>query len=340
MKVSHPKPQSSVKWIMYTAVLFTGLVLPLYVTTNSTSMANIYSVKSKTSFADHQLIDGWKPIYVYYGKQEEGLKLSKPPMLQQQNTKEGSQVGQDVIIDGLMTEYQQKRASSTTGERPSFYFLDLASNDAAALSNTFYLEKKGWKGLCVEPNPTYWFRLAHRKCMVAGTFVGGTDLEVVEVSLNTNEFGGIVGDNFDNNEEQLAQWDASLTEKENRYTISISTMLQQFDVPHTIDYLSLDVEGAEELIMNEFPFETYTIRFLTIERPKVGLTALLEANNYHFVDLLVHWGETLWVHESVLETMDMNEIKAIVTKNEDPGRKITKGQKYFDVKTGTFVTMP
>ena len=293
---------------------------------------------STATFADHKDIDGWKAVYVYYGK-EEGLHSSKPPMLnKEQNSAEGSQVKQDEIINALMTAYQMKEKNDVEKD---FYFIDLAANDATALSNTYKLEMKGWTGLCIEPNPIYWFRLAHRKCMVAGTFVGGVDLKEVEVALKTNEFGGIVGDNFDNSEKSLKSFGSAsaLAEKEKRYTISILTMFQQFDVPKTIDYLSLDVEGAEELIMKEFPFDSYKIRFLTIERPKVGLTALLEKMNYHFVMMLVFWGETLWVHESVLGTMDMDEIKKIVTKNKVHARRISKGQSYWDIKKGDYVIM-
>lgn len=290
---------------------------------------------STVTFADHKQINGWKPVYVYYGK-EEGLHSSKPPMNAEQNSAAGSQVKQDEIINTLMTAYQNEKNDV---ER-DFYFIDLAANDATALSNTYKLEKKGWTGLCVEPNPVYWFRLSHRKCMVAGTFVGGTDLKEVEVALKSNEFGGIVGDNFDNSEKHLESFgsESPLAEKEKRYTISISTMFQQFDVPKTIDYLSLDVEGAEELIMKEFPFESYKIRFLTIERPKLGLTALLEKMNYHFVMMLVSWGETLWVHESVLDTMNMVEIKKMVTNNKVRERRISKGQRYWDIKKGDYVT--
>ena len=38
-----------------------------------------------------------------------------------------------------------------------------------------------------------------------------------------------------------------------RRTTTIANLLARFDVPSTIDYLSLDVEGAEEMIMQGAP---------------------------------------------------------------------------------------
>jgi len=282
--------------------------------------------------------EGWHSIFVYFGKSD-AIQASDAPLERKSNIMEGSQVKQDEMIAALVKTYREKRhaTKASTGKAlenheisRSPYFVDLAANDAISLSNTYKLEQLGFEGLCVEPNPVYWFRLAHRKCVVAGAFVGGDkDLQEVEVSLENKEHGGIVGKDFDNKRK---------SKKEKRFTVSIRTMFEQFDVPKRVDYLSLDVEGAEELIMKDFPFDTYTISFATIERPKLGLQALMEKNGYNFVMLLVNWGETIWVHNSVLELMSLEEIKGIVSKAKLRERPLQKGEKYFDIKTGQFKT--
>ncbi len=281
--------------------------------------------------------EGWHPIFVYYGKSD-AIKAKNAPLETKSNIMEGSQVKQDEMIATLVTTYRERVKTKTSSgnigndydsSRPP-YFVDLAANDAISLSNTYKLEKLGFEGLCVEPNPVYWFRLAHRKCLVAGAFVGGNkDLQEVEVSLENKEYGGIVGADFDN--KRIAQ-------KEKRFTVSIRTMFEQFDVPKRVDYLSLDVEGAEELIMKDFPFDMYTISFVTIERPNLGLQELMEQNGYLFVMLLVNWGETIWVHRSVLGLLTMEEIKDIVSKKKQRERRLTKGSRYFDVKKGELTT--
>jgi hypothetical protein len=72
----------------------------------------------------------------------------------------------------------------------------------------------------------------------------------------------------------------------------------------------LDVEGAEEFIMQSFPFDQYRFSVLTVERPSDTLKSLLEANRYVFLKLLKqNSGETIWAHESQLESLDMRALE-------------------------------
>merc|ERR1712157_636571 len=114
--------------------------------------------------------------------------------------------------------------------------------------------------------------LSHRKCTVAGSFVGGVvDAEEVNVTLATGSGGGIVGKDFDN---KMVKDKGKV---ETRRTVSINTTFREFNVPKVIDYLSLDVEGAEFLVMEHFPFETYVMWFMTVERPNKELHELFIA---------------------------------------------------------------
>ena len=285
--------------------------------------------------------DGWHDISVYFGDRDSIKEEAN------------SQLGQDDIISNLMSLYHRSRRSSskkhdtirktaTEAEAEAeatdqMYFVDLAANDAISLSNTFKLEQLGWDGLCIEPNPIYWYRLSHRKCAVAGAFVGGkTDMQQVDVSLSNNVLGGIIGDEFDNKEEEDKK-------KETRFTVSMKSLFQKFNVPRRIDYFSLDVEGAEELIMKGFPFDDYTVHFMTVERPKPELQKLLRDHDYHLALQIANWGETLWVHESILKDVSLKDVKknALETMGEDgdeewPPSKWKEGDYFFDIETGIF----
>ena len=66
-----------------------------------------------------------------------------------------AQLGQDLIVSYLLGCIQ------------GGYFVDLAANDAIVLSNTAGLEATfGWRGVCVEPNPTYWAGYGQRRCQL------------------------------------------------------------------------------------------------------------------------------------------------------------------------------
>ena len=278
--------------------------------------------------------DGFHPIYVYRGNSQAINSLDPPKgLFTRDDYSEGSQVDQDKIISALIQTFQNKYTPTSTIRTP--YFIDLAANDAIYLSNTLHLERnkeQSWDGLCIEPNGVYWYRLAHRKCTVVAAFMGGKqDMEEIHVRLGTGEYGGIVGRGYDNKRKKETD--------EKRYSVSISTVFDEFDVPDIIDYMSLDVEGAEELIMKDFPFSSYKCRFITVERPKPSLQQLLKDNGYQFVMLLVYWGESLWVHESVLQAgFQLEEIQTVAHANSKfTKRKPNIGSQIFNIETGDYV---
>lgn len=234
--------------------------------------------------------EGWNPIHVYFGKRDlitddiPSQWRLKGVEKNQDGDEWFGQHGQDVAVAKF---FNFKRNG---------FFVDLAANDAVWASNTFALESNyDWKGLCIEPNPYYWFRLSFRKCHAVGTFVGAKNLEEVNVKLGFSKaagpYSGIVGDGFDN---KVAKND----ESQRRYTASLKHIFEIFNVPKVIDYISLDVEGAEEFIMGTFPFKEYRFLTMTIERPKEELKKLLEEHGMKFV-MDFKRGDTLWAHESV-----------------------------------------
>ena len=143
-------------------------------------------------------------------------------------------------------------------------------------------------------------------------------------------FGGIRGEEFDNNNKTKNKMERKKkAETSTFYTVPLLEILERNQAPRIIDYFSLDVEGAESYIMNEFPFEKYIIQVLTIERPKDDLKETLQANGYTLLRIISAFGETLWAHESVLESLDMSMIFRNFRKKRNKGTepKNETGQK-------------
>lgn len=77
------------------------------------------------------------------------------------------------------------------------------------------------------------------------------------------------------------------------------TLLLSVDAPKTIDYMSLDVEGAETSVMQGFPFDAgFTIRVLSVERPDVALEQLLVENGMIRVGAIGRMGEVIFIKAS------------------------------------------
>ena len=180
------------------------------------------------------------------------------------------------------------------------FFLDLAANDAVRRSNTFSLEKDfNWDGLCIEANPRYLWRLALRKCSIVYAAVGGKMHEKVEFHMPFGEdeggFGGIVS-NFTDNHPLKEKYSGISTRLS---TISLEEIFERMDLPLMIDYFSIDVEGAEEMILESFPFDRYKFSVMTIERPSRLTHRQLRKEGYTFIAMLGHFGDCMYVHYTI-----------------------------------------
>jgi hypothetical protein len=229
---------------------------------------------------------GWKSIDVFYGSTQ-GTEIKKEWY---------SQTKQDQVVIGLL---RNKREG---------FFIDLAANDARKLSNTYALERRfGWEGLCIEPNPEYWFDLSRfRTCKVVAAIVGQDRMEEIKFNYR-GVYGGINREGFDNGEKYE-------TESIPAFTVPLQEVLERTDTPHVIDYLSLDVEGAETYIMKNFPLSSYRIKIMTVERPDKELQLHLMANGFKLMGEISHFGETLWIHNDFMSELDVSVLDE-VSKN-------------------------
>jgi len=217
----------------------------------------------------------WKQVTMYTGLTE---SLGTPLQLH-------SKAGQDWIVPSIL------------GCKKNGFFVDLAAADPIVDSNTLMLERDfGWSGLCVEPNTKYSIGLAKRKCNVVGAVVGSPS--DTEVTFSMRDFlGGIVGEGLENK--------VASGELVKLKTVSLAELLDHQQAPHIIDYLSLDVEGAESLVFKDFPWNKYKIMTITVERPKQDLREALALNGYVQIRSVENGnGNAVWVHSSVVTSPD------------------------------------
>lgn len=191
-----------------------------------------------------------------------------------------SQVGQDFWVAGEVFN----------GKRSGF-FVDIGAADGYDLSNTYLLESRyNWRGICVEANPDLarTLRVSRRAVCVNACIDGKSDRVVFE---KKGLFGAIVDPRED-----------AANPKNERIAMQTTTLLDLLDglsAPREIDYLSIDVEGAEERILLGFDFTKYTFRCITIERPSAQLRRVLAENKYELVKN-VPGLDAFYVHDSFL----------------------------------------
>lgn len=166
--------------------------------------------------------------------------------------------------------------------KESGYFVEFGATDGCFLSNTCFLEQQHhWKGILAEPAKGWaeklknnrTFSIIDYRCVWSRS---GDKIEFIEDELP--EISG-VSTTLDKNR---------MSDKVSTYvvdSVSLNDLLDEHNAPKYIDYISIDTEGSEFEILENFDFSRYKFGLLTIEHnyqaDKRGkLLALLNRNNY------------------------------------------------------------
>jgi FkbM family methyltransferase len=189
-----------------------------------------------------------------------------------------SQVGQDRFL--LEHFFRGKRGG---------VFLDIGAYDGETLSNTLFFERSmGWTGLCVEPLPSAFAKLAATRkaaCenLCVGDFEGEADfLESDTAGPNELMLSGMPAHFDPRHVIRLEAWSKTKITRRVRVT-KLSTLLAKHSL-FDIDYCSIDTEGAELAILSDFDPERFRVGVFTIENnwddPRI--TRLMAEKGYEF----------------------------------------------------------
>ena len=137
-----------------------------------------------------------------------------------------------------------------------------------ALSNTLFFERyRNWTGLLIEANPKSYKQLLekHRNAFTSNVCLSPTNKTGRLTLISNNDLSGLT----DTMQEGHRRW---IEKKMGRKQVvkkvvqcfPFYSMLLAMGRTH-VDYLSLDVEGAELAILRTIPFDKVTIDILTIE---------------------------------------------------------------------------
>lgn len=191
-----------------------------------------------------------------------------------------SQVNQDVFV------------LNTLDYKKGGFFVEFGAADGLSDSNTFLLEKKfNWEGILAEPARQWHEALNdNRRCNISTKCVwkiSGEKLlfnEIVETGFSTIDVFSSEDHHFDARKNGCKYYVES---------ISLHDLLESFNAPKEIDYLSIDTEGSEFDILSRFDFSKWNIKIITVEhnftKSRNALFKLLNANGYERV--LMHFSE-------------------------------------------------
>jgi FkbM family methyltransferase len=184
-----------------------------------------------------------------------------------------SQLGQDLWV---LEKTKYKRNG---------YFVEFGATDGVMLSNSWLMEKEfGWQGICAEPNPKFFLQLKqNRQCTISDAYIGSITGKQVEFILADAYGGSQEYADDDQHADKRAAY-RNVGKMLTLTAISLNDFLEQHNAPREIDYLSIDTEGSEFEILENFPFDRWHIRLLTVEhnftQRRADIRALLEQQGY------------------------------------------------------------
>lgn len=172
------------------------------------------------------------------------------------------------------------------GEKRRGFFVEFGATNGIDLSNTYYLEKTlGWRGVLAEPYPIWHQALRKNRKKAALDFrcvwtESGKEVEFLATAQP--ELATVKSHATSDHHGARRLKDAR---KIRVSTVSLNDLLKEHRVPRVFDYLSIDTEETEYLILKTLDFERYRPRIITVEhnfnpRHRTRIRALLEGQGY------------------------------------------------------------
>jgi FkbM family methyltransferase len=147
------------------------------------------------------------------------------------------------------------------------YFVEFGACDGLLFSNTLLLEKSfGWDGILAEPNRSYHKQIRkNRRAIIDRRAVWSSTKDYVEFAeVSAGGLSGIY-QSFKDSKYQLNKRELLGLKRYKVETISLNDLLAEHNAPANFDLLSIDTEGSEFQIFENFNLNKYHPKIILIE---------------------------------------------------------------------------
>ena len=209
----------------------------------------------------------------------EDFKFKAPPPFQ-------SQLGQDYLASVLFGS--------------SGFFVEFGATNGIELSNSFALEKMGWKGILAEPSREWHDQLRANRPNSSICFdcVWSHSNEKLHFSSAS---AGVLStlSQFSKSDHH----DRQIVEEYSVNTISLQDLLDERNAPRFVEFLSIDTEGSELEILSAFNWEERTFGLIAVEhnytKNREEIFNLLSSKGYtRVLEEQSRWDDW-YIHESL-----------------------------------------
>ena len=195
------------------------------------------------------------------------------------------------------------------GKRGGWFIDSGAGPDGIKGSNSYVLESElDWRGLLVEPHPECFERVRANRQSITEHCCLTDSLGEVEFVLNQYPELSSIPQHLSEPNFVAAGYAHKQFRKVRIPGVPLWELLRRYNAPHTIEYMSLDIEGAEWIALKDFPFDEFRILCMTVERGAKSygnLRRKLHREGYHLVRGVIP--DDFYIHESLDYDMTIGE---------------------------------
>jgi len=171
-------------------------------------------------------------------------------------------------------------------------FIEIGANDGVSLSNTYYLEKRGWSGVVIEPLPNAFKKLEEaRRCMKVNACICNYDGETTFLEINGGcEMLSGIPENYDSGHVRRVRKNLKRHNATSREIVvpcfTLKTVLDMHGINH-VNYLSIDTEGGELDILRSIDFQEISVDVVSVENNYFNATIenMMQANGYKLMTI-------------------------------------------------------
>ena len=211
--------------------------------------------------------------------------------------------------DSILWEFFKNRRSGT--------YVDIGAMDGLRNSNTYYFEKLGWSGMCVEAHPKY-AGLCRKNRPGSINIYAAVGSQVKQFTeFCASPFGAASCIKAINTKRICTKNNQNIRElKIIRVPMVTMNFLLQLHGITSVDYVSVDVEGTEIDVLRGFNLERYKPRLVILEHNFLvnirNMRKYMHQKGYHFA-------RSIRINSFYCRTKkDASVLKAIEPKKSDP----------------------
>ncbi|MGK7898920.1 MAG: glycosyltransferase [Xenococcus sp. (in: cyanobacteria)] len=150
------------------------------------------------------------------------------------------------------------------------YFIEAGACNGIEESSCYVLEKYlQWTGICIEPNEEYFQELVKNRpqSICENVCLSHNNEKVIYLEGKVSQVHPMLGGIKSNLIKYRIDYQdiVSKGKEVTKNAITLAELLKKHHAPQVIHYLAMDIEGSELPVLEQFPFENYSILAISIE---------------------------------------------------------------------------